>query len=85
MQASFTRERTPLEYANTIANRANCLCNLPDDPTRPESGNRINLTQARADYAEAHAIFTAHGEPDKARVVAEAIEQIRSDLQTSEH
>ena len=27
-----TRGTTPLEYANTIANKANCLLNLADDP-----------------------------------------------------
>jgi hypothetical protein len=38
-----TREAAPLQYANTIANRANCLWNLPDDPEHPEDGNRANL------------------------------------------
>ena len=42
-----TRETTPLEYANTISNKANCLWNLPDDPDHPEAGNRTNLTQAQ--------------------------------------
>ena len=45
-----TREASPLEYANTIANKANCLWNLPDDPESPEAGNRANLTLARAAY-----------------------------------
>ena len=60
-----TRETTPLEYANTIANKANCLWNLPDDPAHPDRGNRSNLTQARAHYAEAREIFVTawrHGE-----------------------
>ncbi len=67
-----TRETTPIEYANTIANKANCLSNLPDELERPDAGNRANLTQARAYYAEAREIFVSHGEIDKARIVAEA-------------
>jgi tetratricopeptide (TPR) repeat protein len=75
-----TRETTPIEYANTIANRANCLLNLPDDPDRPEAGNRDNLALARAAYAEAREIFVARGELDKARIVAEAIDQIEREI-----
>jgi hypothetical protein len=47
------RDSTPLEYANTIANKANCLWNLPDDPEHPERGNRANLVGAKACYVEA--------------------------------
>ncbi len=75
-----TREATPVEYANTIANRANCLLNLPDDPDRPEAGNRDNLALARAAYAEAREIFVAQGELDKARIVAEAVDQIEREI-----
>ena len=75
-----TREATPLEYANTIANKANCLWNLPDDPEQPNGGNRSNLTQARGHYAEAREIFMAHGEAEKARIVAEACTQIEREL-----
>ncbi len=75
-----TRETTPLAYANTIANKANCLWNLPDDPARPDAGNRANLTEARAYYAEARELFLAHGEADKARIVAEAVTQIEREI-----
>lgn len=75
-----TRETTPLEYANTISNKANCLWNLPDDPTDPESGNRTNLVQARAYYGEAREIFMAHGELDKARMVAQAVDQTEREI-----
>jgi tetratricopeptide (TPR) repeat protein len=75
-----TRDTAPVEYANTIANRANCLWNLPDDPEQPERGNRANLTRARADYSEARAIFLAHGETDKAAFVADAIDQIGREI-----
>ena len=75
-----TRGAAPLEYANTICNRANCLWNLPDDPACPEQGNRRNLKTARAAYGEAREIYMAHGERDKARIVAEAIDQIEREI-----
>ncbi|WP_244500133.1 hypothetical protein [Methyloceanibacter superfactus] len=75
-----TREAAPLEYANTIANKANCLWNLPDDPAAPTHGNRANLTKARAYYAEAREIFMSNGEADKARIVAEAVTQIEREI-----
>lgn len=75
-----TREAAPLEFANTIANKANCLWNLPDEPEHPSRGNRANLTQARAWYAEAREIFIAHGEVERARIVAEAATQIEREM-----
>jgi tetratricopeptide (TPR) repeat protein len=75
-----TRETTPLEYANTISNKANCLWNLPDDPSDPDAGNRVNLTRARAYYGEAREIFMAHGELEKARIVAEAVTQTEREI-----
>ncbi len=75
-----TRESTPLEYANTIANKANCLWNLPVDPERPGEAGRNNLLQARTCYAEAREIFVAHGEREKARVVGEAMAQIEREM-----
>jgi len=75
-----SREHTPLEYANTLANKANCLWNLPDDPNRPDGGNRANLQQARSCYAEAREIFAAHGEQEKVRIVSEAVGQIEREM-----
>jgi len=75
-----TREAMPLEYANTIANKANCLWNLPDDPSQPEDGNRANLIAAREYYRESREIFSRSGEAEKARIVAEACEQIDREL-----
>ena len=75
-----TAATMPVEFANTLANKANCLWNLPDDPERPEAGNPRNLTAARALYAEARAIFAARGEAEKARIVAEAQVQIEREL-----
>jgi len=70
------RETAPLEYANTIANKANCLCNLPDDPAAPEKGNPANLALARAHFAEARSLFAAHGDPGKAEIVAAALAEL---------
>jgi tetratricopeptide (TPR) repeat protein len=75
-----TCEAMPIAYANTITNRANCLQNLPDDPERPEAGNRGNLMHARAAYLEARGIFMAHGEAVKARIVAEAAQELEGEL-----
>jgi tetratricopeptide (TPR) repeat protein len=75
-----TREAMPLEYANTLANKANCLQNLPDDPARPEAGNPVNLRCARVNLCEAREIFVAHGETAKARIVAEALFQLEREL-----
>lgn len=75
-----TREAMPVEYANTIANKANCLWNLPDDPEEPESGNQSNLAAASRLYAEARAIFNSAGEQEKARIIAEAMDQIEREM-----
>ncbi len=70
------RRDSPLAYANTIANKANCLANLPDDPDRPAAGNPANLAAAVALYREARAIFTAQGEPAKAEIVEHALAEL---------
>ena len=74
------RKSTPLEYANTISNKANCLWNLPDDAGDPTSGNRQNVSAARNLYLEAREIFVAAGEHGKARIVAEALDQIDREM-----
>jgi tetratricopeptide (TPR) repeat protein len=56
-----TRASMPLEYASTLANKANCLWTLGD------------LGQAQACYREALAIFEGHGEAEKARALTEAM------------
>lgn len=74
-----TRETAPLEYANTISNRANCLRNMPDDADAHLHGKRSNLSQAQSAYTEAREIFLAHGELDKASIVADAMAEIERD------
>jgi len=57
-----TREARPVEHANTLANKANCLWSLG------------RQDEARACYDEARRIFSAHGEHQRASAVAEAME-----------
>jgi tetratricopeptide (TPR) repeat protein len=67
-----TRAATPLEYANTIANKANCLWGLTED-----------LAQVRAYYAEARDIFLDHGDSEKTALVAEALMQLDREMQAA--
>ena len=66
-------DSTPLEYANTIANKANCLCNLPDDPEDGDAGNPRHLAQATKLLREARDIFATAGAQDRAESAAQAI------------
>jgi len=75
---------TPYEYANTICNKANCLCNLPDDLEKPEDGNRDRLRQARDLYREASDIFTQHGDMAKVGVINETLEELEADIGTGQ-
>ncbi len=59
---------TPLEYANTMANKANCLWTLGDSAA------------ARACYEEAHGLFLRHAERDKARIVREALAELEREI-----
>lgn len=72
---------TPLEYANTISNKANALFNLPDDTEKPEAGNPQNLLLARAYYQQAWEIFTSLEQMEQAHVVAQALQELESELQ----
>lgn len=66
----------PLEYANTIANKANCLANLPDDPENANSGNPRNIANAIKLYREAAAIFARMGAVDRADAATEAMMEL---------
>ncbi|MBD2363044.1 hypothetical protein H6G36_17935 [Anabaena minutissima FACHB-250] len=74
---------TPLEYANTIANKANALFNLPDDPEKPELGNPKNLLQARNYYQEAWEIFSQHQQTEQAAAVAQALQEVTAEIRVS--
>ncbi|MBL4851154.1 MAG: hypothetical protein JKY90_02565 [Gammaproteobacteria bacterium] len=75
---------TPYEYANTICNKANCLCNLPDDLKNPEAGNRDRLRKARDFYREACGIFTQHGDMAKVNVINETLAELEADIGTGQ-
>ena len=72
---------TPLEYANTISNKANVLFNLPDNPEKPELGNQRNLLQAREYYQQAWQIFTEHQQLEQAEIVGKALEDLAVEIQ----
>jgi tetratricopeptide (TPR) repeat protein len=68
---------TPLEYANTLANKANVLRSLPDQPLVELAGSQ--RAQAVALYAQALAIFRAAGQAGSAAMVEEAIAELNSE------
>lgn len=74
---------TPLEYANTISNKANALFNLPDNPEKPEVGNLKNMRQARTYYQEAWEIFTQHGQIEQAEVVLQMLQEVETEIGNS--
>jgi tetratricopeptide (TPR) repeat protein len=75
-----TEQTTPLPYATTIANKANCLRNLPDDVEHPERGNEGRLVQARQLYRDAERIFAAYGDTGKASMLGEVLAEIEKEL-----
>ena len=78
-----TRRDMPLEYANTIANKATCLWGLPDDPENPHAGNTANLRQAHMLLEEAEGLFAEYGEGMKALSVRQAREEMAAELQAA--
>jgi tetratricopeptide (TPR) repeat protein len=71
---------TPAEYANTVANKANCLRNLPDDPEEPGKGNGARLRQSGELYREALRVFELIGDSAKAAIVRDALSEVVRDL-----
>ena len=69
-----TERDTPLEFANTLANKANVLRNLPDDPLDGLPG--ANLDRACALYRQALAIFSATNQAGSAAMVEETLAEI---------
>jgi tetratricopeptide (TPR) repeat protein len=67
---------TPLEYANTISNKANALFNLPDDLEKPEMGNPQNLKQALTYYQQALTILTTYKQVKQAEIIAQAMQEV---------
>lgn len=73
---------TPIEYANTIANKANVLYNLPDDVNHPEFGNANNLKQAKHYYQEAQKIFSDYDQWERVNIVSGMLKEIEKELAT---
>lgn len=71
---------TPFEYANTIANKANVLRNLPDDPDHAGRGRAAPMRRARDLYREAQRIFTTLGQSEQAGIMAEALAELDQEL-----
>ncbi|NJM21484.1 MAG: hypothetical protein HC836_27210 [Richelia sp. RM2_1_2] len=69
-------KNTPIEYANTIANKANALINLPDKLHQPEAGNQQNILKARDYYQQALKIFTQHGQIEQAKAVSQVLAEL---------
>ena len=67
---------TPLEYANTIANKANVLSNLPDNWEYPESGNSENLVKAINYYQQALEIFIEYEQMEQVEIVTQALAEL---------
>jgi tetratricopeptide (TPR) repeat protein len=75
-----TAHTSPQTYANTIANKANCLRNLPDDLEDLAKGNSGRLAEALALYNEARNIFLTLGESAKAEILEGTIGEIEAEL-----
>jgi tetratricopeptide (TPR) repeat protein len=73
-------QNTPMEYANTIANKANVLRSLPDDITDLSKGNRENLKRSFALYEEAKSIFKHFGQMQGVSQISETLKEISQEL-----
>ncbi|MEM8604513.1 MAG: hypothetical protein AAGF24_11845 [Cyanobacteria bacterium P01_H01_bin.121] len=78
-----TAQDTPLAFAHTIANRANVLTHMPDDPEQPEQGNPRNLRQAQLHYQEAEQIFRTYGQLAQAETVRQMREALFAEFAES--
>jgi len=76
---------TPLEYASTIANKANVLRNLPDDPDKPGLGREACLVAARDLYQEARGILLRFDQADSVAMIEESLTGIADDLAAMFH
>ncbi len=73
---------SPTELAGTIANRAHCLCTIPDDPEQPARGNPNNLIAARSEYHRALILLSNAGDAEKSSLIREAIAELDEMLTT---
>ncbi|WGT67892.1 hypothetical protein [cyanobacterium endosymbiont of Epithemia clementina EcSB] len=71
-----TPQNTPIEWANTMSNKANVLFNLPDDVEHPEKGNQNNLMEAKTCYQKAQEVFSQYGQWEQVEIVKKALQDI---------
>ena len=74
---------TPLEYANTIANKANVLRGLQPDPAKTASRDSATtdpLNDALSLVREAQALFDHHGDSHKAALMSDTASEIEAEL-----
>jgi len=73
---------TPVAYANTIANKANVLRNLPSALQGPDakSAPADPLAAALSLYREAEQLYRQHGDLERARIVGACARDIDSEM-----
>ncbi len=72
-----TRAASPRAFATTLANKAQCLSMLPDDPEQPQAGNPRNCEEAIRLLSIAAEVLESLGEQPMLQVVRAAIEELR--------
>ncbi len=77
------RKQQPHLQANTLANRANCLRDIPDNLDKPELGNRHRLAAALNNAQQAQKLFEQGSERDKANMMAELIADLHTEMNAS--
>lgn len=71
-----TRERAPLDYASTLANKATCLSRLRDTP-QADAGARVSAVElAQRLYAEAAQVFAEAGDRERQHMLLDVIEDL---------
>jgi len=68
-------------YATTLANKANCLRNLPDDAADPSLGNKKRLAEAIKLYQEARQIFAGFQDQARAEMLSEVIAELEDEIE----
>lgn len=76
-----TREADPMAYATTLANKASCLCQLPDQGLQSETVNTESLGQSLALYREAVEVLELAGDLDRSRIVRQSAQEIMNMLE----
>ena len=71
-----TRRDMPEAYAITLANKANCVANLPDNRNDIEAGNSESLVAASELYREALSLFEELGQAGKVCEITQAISEL---------